>query len=48
MGVDPKLRLPYVVNYNLSVQHQLGSDFSIEVAYVGNHGFRLLNFADIN
>ena len=48
MGVDQKLRLPYVVNYNLSVQHQLGSNFSIEVAYVGNHGFRLLNFADIN
>ncbi len=48
MGVDPKLRLPYVVNYNLSVQHQLGSNFSVEVAYVGNHGYRLLNFADIN
>jgi hypothetical protein len=48
MGVDQKLRLPYVVNYNLSVQHQLGSNFSVEVAYVGNHGFRLLNFADIN
>jgi carboxypeptidase family protein len=48
MGVEPKLRLPYVVNYNLSVQRQLGSNFSVEVAYVGNHGYRLLNFADIN
>jgi hypothetical protein len=48
MGVDPNLKLPYVVNYNLSIQHQLGSNFSVEVAYVGNHGYRLLNFADIN
>jgi hypothetical protein len=48
MGVDPNLKLPYVVNYNLSIQHQLGSNFSIEVAYVGNHGYSLLNFADVN
>jgi hypothetical protein len=48
MGVDPNVRLPYVVNYNLSIQHQLGSNFSVEVAYVGNHGYKLLNFADIN
>ena len=48
MGVDQNLKLPYVVNYNLSVQHQIGSNFSVEVAYVGNHGYKLLNFADIN
>ena len=48
MGVNPNLHLPYVVNYNLSIQHQLGSNFSIEVAYVGNHGYSLLNFADVN
>ncbi len=36
------------MNYNLGVQHQLGSNFSLEVAYVGNHGYRLLSFADIN
>jgi len=48
MGVDPNLKLPYVVNYNISVQHQIGSNFSLEVAYVGNHGYSLLNFSDIN
>jgi hypothetical protein len=48
MGVDPNIKLPYVVNYNVSLQHQLGSNFSIEVAYVGNHGYSLLNFADVN
>ena len=48
MGANPQLHLPYVVNYNVSVQHQFGSNFSLEVAYVGNHGYELLNFHDIN
>ncbi len=48
MSVDPNLKLPYVLNYNLSIQHQFGSNLSLQVAYVGNHGYRLLNFADIN
>jgi Carboxypeptidase regulatory-like domain len=48
MGANPELHLPYVVNYNLGVQHQFGSNVSLEVAYVGNHGYELLNFHDIN
>jgi hypothetical protein len=48
MGLDRNLRYPYVVGYNLSIQHQFGSNLSLEVGYVGNHGYRLLNFADIN
>ena len=48
MGINKNLRNPFVVNYNLSVQHQIGSNLSVEVAYVGNHAYRLLNFADAN
>ena len=48
MAVDPNLKSPFVLGYNLSVQHQFGSNLSLEVAYVGNHGYRLLNFADEN
>jgi Carboxypeptidase regulatory-like domain len=48
MSVDPNLKLPYIVNYNVGVTHAFGSDLSLEVEYVGNHGYRLLNFADIN
>jgi outer membrane receptor protein involved in Fe transport len=48
MGVDPNLRSPLVINYNLSVTHTFGSNLSIEVGYVGNRGQRLLNFRDIN
>ena len=48
MAVDPNLKLPFVMNYNLGITHAFGSDLSLEVEYVGNHGYRLLNFADIN
>jgi len=36
------------VNYNIGVTHTFGSNVSVEVGYVGNRGYRLLNFADIN
>jgi len=48
MGVSPNLKTPFVVNYNLAITHQFGSDMSLEVGYVGNRGYRLLDFADIN
>jgi carboxypeptidase family protein len=48
MGTNPNLRSPFVANYNVSVTHTFGSNLSVEVGYVGNHGYRLLNFADIN
>ena len=48
MGINKNLLNPFVVNYNLSVQHQIGANLSVELAYVGNHGYRLLNFADAN
>jgi hypothetical protein len=48
MSVDPNLRLPYVINYNVGITHAFNPNLSVEVEYVGNHGYRLLNFADIN
>jgi hypothetical protein len=48
MGTDPNLRSPFVVNYNIGVTHTIGPNVSVEVGYVGNRGYRLLNFADIN
>jgi hypothetical protein len=40
--------LPFVISYNLGVTHAFGSNLSLEVEYVGNHGYRLLSFTDIN
>jgi hypothetical protein len=48
MGVSPGLKSPFVVNYNFGITHQFGNDMSLQVAYVGNRGFRLLSFEDIN
>ena len=27
MGVDPNLRTPYIMNFNLGIQHQFGNNF---------------------
>jgi hypothetical protein len=48
MAVDPNLLTPYVTNFNVGIQHAFGSNLSLEVGYVGNHGSRLTGFADIN
>jgi hypothetical protein len=48
MGVDPNLRTPYVMNFNLGIQHQFSNDLSLEVGYVGNRGERLTGFRDVN
>jgi hypothetical protein len=48
MGVDPNLKSPFVVNYSLGITHAFTPNLSIEIGYVGNHGYRLLNFHDIN
>jgi Carboxypeptidase regulatory-like domain len=48
MGVDPNLRSPLVIAYNLSITRSFGPNISLEVGYVGNRGERLLNFRDIN
>jgi hypothetical protein len=48
MAVDPNLKTPYVMNFNLGVTHAFTNDLSLEVGYVGNHGARLTGFSDIN
>jgi hypothetical protein len=47
-AVDPNLATPYIVNWNLGVQHAFTTNFSLEVGYVGNHGDRLTGFRDLN
>jgi hypothetical protein len=47
-AVDRSFRNPYVVNWTLGVQHAFTSNLSLDVSYVGNHGFRLPGMVDIN
>jgi hypothetical protein len=48
MAVDQNLKSPYITNWNVGVQHAFGSNLSLEVGYVGNHGERLTGIRDIN
>jgi hypothetical protein len=46
--VDPHLRTPYVYQYSLNVQQQLGGGMVLEVGYVGYDAHKLTSLVDIN
>lgn len=44
VGVDPKTyTMPRYQNWSISFQRQLGQNMAIDIAYVGNHGTRLID-----
>lgn len=45
---DPRARTPYVQQYNLSIQHELGWNLLVEAAYAGSLGRKLNTRIDIN
>jgi outer membrane receptor protein involved in Fe transport len=47
-AVDPRLRTPYVQNFNLNLQHELTRNVVAEVGYVGSQGRKLFRYRDIN
>src|SRR6202041_1908755 len=47
-GTNPNIRTPYVQNFNLNLQQQLGNRMVLQVAYVGSKGTKLFRFRDIN
>lgn len=46
--LSPDMRNGYSQQYNLSIQRQLGTDWAVEVAYVGNVARKLVGQEDIN
>ena len=46
--VDAHLKTPYIYQYNLSVQRQLGNSLMAELSYVGSSSHKLLTWIDIN
>ncbi|MBA4122644.1 MAG: carboxypeptidase regulatory-like domain-containing protein [Acidobacteria bacterium] len=46
--VDPHLRTPYIFQYNLSLQHQLIKDLTVEANYVGSSSHKLTSLVDAN
>jgi hypothetical protein len=47
-GVGQHIKTPYMENYNLNVQEQIGSKAVLQVGYVGSQGHRLFRFFDIS
>jgi hypothetical protein len=47
-AIDPNLRTPYVQQWNLSVQREIGWNTSLSVSYVGNKGTKLYRAIDLN
>jgi len=45
---ERNLRIPYFVSWSLDVQRMLTNNLSLEVAYLGNHGVKLLGLQDLN
>jgi hypothetical protein len=48
MGITQNFKTPYVYNWNLNVQHAINTKITLEAAYVGNHGSKLLGIRDVN
>ncbi|MGO8793951.1 MAG: carboxypeptidase regulatory-like domain-containing protein [Candidatus Sulfotelmatobacter sp.] len=46
--VDPHMRTPYIQNFNLNFQQQLGGRMVLQFGYVGSIGNKLFQFLDIN
>jgi hypothetical protein len=46
--VDRHIRTPYMENYNLNIQHQIGRNVALQIGYVGSQGHRLFRFRDLN
>jgi hypothetical protein len=47
-SIDPHMRTPYIQNFNLNFQQQLGSRTVLQAGYVGSKGTKLFQFLDIN
>ncbi|MBZ5659639.1 MAG: TonB-dependent receptor [Acidobacteriia bacterium] len=48
MGADQNLKSAYVSNWNLSIQHAFTHTLSLDMAFVGNKGTKLLGLIDLN
>jgi hypothetical protein len=46
-ALDPKLKLPYTLEWNVALQQELGKDQSLSASYIGSSGRRLLQSAYI-
>ena len=48
LTLDPKLRLPYAQDWNLNMQRAFGSNWLLEIGYIGTKGTKLPRFIEAN
>jgi Carboxypeptidase regulatory-like domain len=48
LGMVQNIRTPEVFSWNFNVQHAFTEDLTLEAAYVGSHGSKLVGIHDIN
>ena len=48
LAMQKNLTTPYIQQWNVNVQHELGRDRVVELAYVGSKGTKLLGARDLN
>ncbi|MGO9271044.1 MAG: carboxypeptidase regulatory-like domain-containing protein [Terriglobia bacterium] len=48
LTIDPHLRLPYAQDWNLNLERSFGTDWLLEVGYVGTKGTKLPRFIEDN
>ena len=46
--VDQNLRTPYVQNFNLNIEQQVGNRMALQIGYVGSQGRKLFRYIDLN
>ena len=46
--VSPKLKLPYAQDWNLNIQRSIGTNWLVQIGYVGTTGVRLPRFVEAN
>ena len=47
-GVNRNLRTPYVTTWTLDIQRAITNNLALDVAYIGDHGTKLVGYLDIN
>ena len=48
LTLDPNLRLPYAQDWNLNLEHAFGSNWLLQVGYIGTKGTKLPRFIEAN
>ena len=48
LGMEQNLRTPEVFSWNVNLQHAFTNSLTLETAYVGSHGSKLVGIHDIN